>query len=79
LELLGVKMPALVGKTVNQAHFSLPNSTRYVYLNHKAKVVGMIIPTNWKICKQDPAPGAKTPDTVTLTIIKRGETCPVSH
>ena len=74
-----MKMPQVVGKTVNQAHFKLPQSTQYVYLDHKARTVGMIIPTNWWVCKQDPAPGVKDPSDVTLTIHRRGEKCPVSQ
>jgi hypothetical protein len=74
-----MKMPKLVGKTLNHAHFALPNSTRFVVVDHKAKDPGVIWPINWTVCSQNPAPGAKTTGTVTLTVIKREETCSVSH
>lgn len=74
-----MKMPQLVGKTVREAQRALPWTTKIVYVDHKAKDAGMILPANWKICKQEPAPGAKSTGRVVLTVIKLTQTCPVQH
>ncbi len=73
-----MKMPPLVGKTVNHAQFALSGVDKLVVRNHKGRDV-MIWPLNWMVCAQDPAPGVKVTGTVTLTIVKRGEKCSVSH
>ncbi|MEV6608075.1 hypothetical protein [Kutzneria sp. NPDC051319] len=74
-----MKMPNVVGKTVFQAKWILPTFTEYVIVNHKANDPGIIRPSNWKICKQEPAPGTKGVKRVVLTVIRNGETCKVSH
>ena len=74
-----MRMPVLVGKTVNHAHFALPASTKFVIRDHKDRTPGIISPFNWEVCAQAPAPGVKFTGTVTLTVVKRGEKCSVSH
>ena len=68
-----MKMPQVVGKTVNQAQWDLSGFRRIVYVNHKAKDRSVIIPANWWVCKQDPAPGVKITGAATLTVHKHGE------
>jgi beta-lactam-binding protein with PASTA domain len=80
MELLGMKkMPNLVGKSVTHAKLTLPTATQYVFVDHKSRNPGIVFNSNWKICKQEPAAGAQLSGYVVLTVIKRGETCKVSH
>ncbi|EWM09803.1 PASTA domain-containing protein [Kutzneria sp. 744] len=73
-----MKMPNVVGKTVFQAQFKLSALVRIVYVDHKSNDP-VIRASNWKICKQEPAPGTKGVKRVVLTVIRNGETCKVSH
>lgn len=73
------KMPQLVGKTVSYAKWNLPGGTQFVFVDHKSRNPGIVFNSNWKICKQEPAPGTKGVKRVVLTVIRNGETCKVSH
>lgn len=74
-----MKTPAVVGQPVNKAQWNLSGFGRILYVNHKAKAASMIIPRNWWVCKQDPAPGVRAKGPVTLTVHKHGEKCPLSQ
>jgi beta-lactam-binding protein with PASTA domain len=73
------KMPDFVGKTVSHARLNLPMSTQYVFFDHKSRNPGIVFYSGWKICKQEPAAGAQLSGHVVFTVVKRGETCKVSH
>jgi beta-lactam-binding protein with PASTA domain len=73
------KMPNLIGKSVTHAKLTLPTSTQYVFVDHKSRNPGIVFNSNWKICQQEPAAGAQLSGYVVLTVIKRGQTCTVSH
>jgi hypothetical protein len=73
-----MKMPTVVGKSVNHAHFALSGFTKFVVRNHNGRDV-VISPFNWMVCAQDPAPGVKVTGPVTLTVVRRGQKCSVSH
>ncbi|MFC0543103.1 PASTA domain-containing protein [Kutzneria chonburiensis] len=73
------KMPNLVGKSVTHARLKLPLATQYVYVDHKSRKPDITFYSNWMVCKQEPAAGAQMAPYVVLTVIKRGETCKVSH
>ena len=73
------KMPQFVGKTVRHAKLNLPFSTQVVIVDHKSRNPGVVFGGNWKVCKQEPAAGAKIDGYVVLTVVRSGETCTVSH
>lgn len=74
-----MKMPAVVNQTVNDAQWALSGFGRIKYVDHKGRDAGMILPRNWTVCQQQPAPGTRITDGVTLTVLKRGQKCPVNH
>ncbi|MFI9379723.1 hypothetical protein [Kutzneria sp. NPDC052558] len=73
------KMPKVVHKRVSDIQWELPLLTPVKYLDHQGRDAGMILPRNWTVCHQEPAPGTKITGTVTLTVVKHGVKCPVSH
>ena len=73
-------MPALVGGNLQLAQDTLQAAGSYVLDQTDASGLFrvQINDSNWRVCTQDPAPGAVVPtDTmVTLGSVKLSETCP---
>lgn len=72
----GKAMPDFVGKAVTAATGSLPGGTAIRTTDARGSRA-IIIGSNWKICTQNPAPGAAFKGrTVRFTAVKFGERCP---
>ncbi|MBA8925096.1 beta-lactam-binding protein with PASTA domain [Kutzneria viridogrisea] len=70
-------MPDVVGKGLYDAESAVPLGTKIDLVDGLGLGRRVLWPFNWKVCKQDPAPGAALNSgvTVTLTVVKRAETC----
>jgi beta-lactam-binding protein with PASTA domain len=70
-------MPNLVGQTVWDADNTVPLGTRLLLVDGTGQHRKVVWPSNWQVCKQDPAAG--TPLTsataVTLTVVRLEEKC----
>jgi len=73
-------MPNLVGENLQLAQDKLQALGSYLMDQQDAAGLGRIqvLDTNWRVCTQKPAPGAKVPmDTmVVLAAVKLSEQCP---
>jgi hypothetical protein len=72
------KMPGLVGMMDAQDKLQSLGS----YMLDQQDATGLdrmqVLDSNWKVCSQDPAPGARVPSsaTVSLASVKLSESCP---
>ena len=70
-------MPNVVGKTVWDAEKAVPFGTHLAFVDGTGQHRKVVWPSNWQVCKQDPA--AVTPltatTTVTLTVVRLEEKC----
>ncbi|HEV8527722.1 MAG TPA: hypothetical protein VGS60_09260 [Actinomycetes bacterium] len=75
-----VKMPRLVGMVLQDAQDTLQSLGSYVLDQQDATGLDrwQMLDSNWKVCSQDPAPGARVPlsATVSLASVKLSESCP---
>jgi hypothetical protein len=71
-------MPGLVGMMDAQDKLQSLGS----YMLDQQDATGLdrmqVLDSNWKVCSQDPAPGARVPSsaTVSLASVKLSESCP---
>jgi hypothetical protein len=73
----GHPMPHLIGKSLNVAVGSLPSSTSITTRDVSGQDRLIIVQSNWKVCSQDPRPGAQfNGQPVTFGVVKFGESCP---
>ncbi|MET9401528.1 hypothetical protein [Kitasatospora sp. NPDC002965] len=73
----GATMPEFIGKAVSVVHDSLDKATSIVAKDAGPQNRMVLVVSNWKVCSQDPAPGAAlTGQPVTLKAVKFGENCP---
>jgi hypothetical protein len=73
----GTEMPRLTGKSVKVARLSLDTSTSMSVKDASGEDRAILVESNWKVCSQDPKPGAKlTGQPVSLTAVKFEEACP---
>jgi hypothetical protein len=74
------KMPELVGMGLQDAQDKLQSLGSYLLDQQDATGLGrmQILDSNWKVCSQDPGPGAKVPLSamVSLASVKLSESCP---
>jgi len=70
-------MPSVVGKTLWEAEGTVPFGTHLTFVDGTGQHRKVVWPTNWQVCKQDPAAGAPLTSTtaVTLTVVKLQEKC----
>lgn len=70
-------MPAVVGKTLWEAEGAVPLGTHLTLVDGTGQHRKVVWPTNWRVCKQDPAAGAPLTSStaVTLTVVKLQEKC----
>jgi beta-lactam-binding protein with PASTA domain len=72
----GATMPNFKGKSVKVARQALDSSTSLTVNDASGQDRFIIIESNWQVCSQDPAAGAKLDgQPVTLTAVKFGESC----
>jgi hypothetical protein len=75
-----VKMPQLVGMVLQDAQDKLQSMGSYMLDQQDATGLNrmQVLDSNWKVCSQDPAPGARVPlsATVSLASVKLSESCP---
>ncbi|MFE8005315.1 hypothetical protein [Streptomyces sp. NPDC057418] len=70
------KMPNLVGKSVKAARGALDSSTS-ITTTDAVQGRMVLLESNWKVCKQSPAPGAAlNGQPVEFTAVKYEESCP---
>jgi hypothetical protein len=73
-------MPRLVGENLQLAQDKLQALGSYFVDQEDASGLGrlQVNDSNWKVCKQSPAPGRKTPTEtiVILSAVKLSEQCP---
>lgn len=76
-ETLGT-MPNLVGMALGDAEGTVPFGTKINLVDGTGQGRKVVIPFNWKVCRQDPGPGAPLEHStvVTLTVVKKVENCP---
>jgi hypothetical protein len=73
----GNPMPDLIGKSLNVAIASLPSSTSITPRDVSGQHRVIIIASNWKVCSQQPGPGATfSGQPVSFGVVKFGESCP---
>jgi hypothetical protein len=73
----GTQMPELTGKSVKVARLSLDPATSVDVKDASGEDRAILVDSNWKVCGQDPKPGAKlTGQPVSLTAVKFDEPCP---
>jgi len=73
----GVKMPDFHGKAVKAARGALDSSTSITVTDATGDSRMILVESNWKVCTQDPAPGAKlNGQPVEFTAVKFEENCP---
>jgi beta-lactam-binding protein with PASTA domain len=73
----GGKMPNLAGQSVKAARKALDSSTSITVTDATGDSRLIVVESNWKVCTQDPAPGAAlNGQPVEFTAVKYGETCP---
>lgn len=72
----GASMPNLIGKSVAVAEKSLGNDASILFKDATGADRTVLVPSNWQICAQDPAPGKPYNGVpVTLTVAKFTESC----
>ena len=72
----GASMPNLIGKSVAVAEQSLGNNASISFKDATGRDRAVLVPSNWQICAQDPAPGKPFNGVpVTLTVAKFTESC----
>jgi beta-lactam-binding protein with PASTA domain len=70
-------MPDLTGKSLKAAVALLPSSTSISAKDISGQHRLVIIQSNWKVCSQNPKPGAQfNGHPVTFGVVKFGEPCP---
>jgi hypothetical protein len=73
-------MPELVGMVLQDAQDKLQSLGSYMLDQQDATGLDrmQILDSNWKVCSQAPAPGARVPlsATVALASVKLSESCP---
>ena len=73
-------MPDLVGDALQLAQDKLQSLGSYVLDQEDALGLGrlQVLDSNWKVCDQEPPPGAQLSedDTVTLFCVQLEEACP---
>ncbi|MFE6042014.1 PASTA domain-containing protein [Streptomyces sp. NPDC056452] len=75
-EVVGGKMPNLVGKSVKAARGALDSGTS-ITTTDAAQDRMVLLESNWQVCTQSPAPGAALKgQPVTFTAVKYEESCP---
>jgi membrane protein implicated in regulation of membrane protease activity len=75
----GGSMPDLRGYSLAAAGKALPSSTSVTTSDASGRGRAIIVDTHWKICSQSPTPGAPLAgQSVTLRVVKLGESCPGS-
>jgi|GEM_PF-841890 len=73
----GKTMPDFVGKGLAAARDSLPSDASIITKDASGEDRIIIVESDWKVCTQDPAPGAAfTGQPVAFTAVKTDETCP---
>ncbi|HUK67874.1 MAG TPA: hypothetical protein VLW50_03805 [Streptosporangiaceae bacterium] len=73
----GQGMPDFIGKSLNVATSSLPGSTSITSKDVSGRDRLIIVKSNWKVCTQDPRPGAQFyGQPVSLGVVKFGQACP---
>jgi beta-lactam-binding protein with PASTA domain len=73
----GQAMPDLTGKSLKAAVALLPSSTSISAKDISGQHRLVIIQSNWKVCSQNPKPGAQfNGHPVTFGVVKFGEPCP---
>jgi hypothetical protein len=69
-------MPNLLGKSVRVARAALSSNASVVLRDDRGLNRTVIIETNWRVCRQEPAPGQRYAGVpVTLGVVKYGERC----
>ncbi|MET9951806.1 hypothetical protein ABZ135_09700 [Streptomyces sp. NPDC006339] len=73
----GGGMPDLIGGSVAGAYGQLSGSMRFEDISGKGRMVPVqsSAAADWKICTQDPAPGAAVTGTIVLGAVMKNETC----
>lgn len=72
----GGKMPDFKGKSVKAARAALDSSTS-ISVKDATGSRWILVESNWKVCTQDPSPGATLKgQPVVFTAVKYEETCP---
>ncbi len=73
----GATMPNFHGKAVSAARDALPSDTSLTVDDASGQGRIIIIESNWQVCSQTPAAGAKlTGQPVSFKAVKFGESCP---
>jgi beta-lactam-binding protein with PASTA domain len=73
----GQAMPDLTGKSLKAAVALLPSSTSISAKDISGQHRLVIIQSNWKVCSQNPKPGAQfNGHPVTFGVVKFGKPCP---
>lgn len=73
----GKTMPRFIGKGLAAARDSLPSDASITSKDASGRGRIIILESDWKICTQDPKPGAAyTGQPVAFTAVKTDETCP---
>jgi beta-lactam-binding protein with PASTA domain len=73
----GATMPNFAGKSVKAARASLDSSTSITVKDATGDDRFILVESNWKVCTQDPKPGANlNGQPVEFTAVKYEETCP---
>lgn len=73
----GEVMPDFTGKGVKAAREALPGNTSLMVEDASGEDRMVLMESNWTVCGQDPAPGAKLDgQPVTLKAVKAEENCP---
>ncbi len=70
-------MPSVVGGTLWEAEGSVPFGTNLTFVDGTGQHRKVVMPSNWRVCAQNPAAGAPLTSTtaVTLTVVKLHEKC----
>ncbi|MFF9286047.1 hypothetical protein [Streptomyces griseosporeus] len=72
----GTTMPDFKGKSVKVARQALDSSTSITVTDASGEDRMILVESNWQVCSQDPAPGAKLDgQPVAFTAVKFGESC----
>ncbi|GAA3387842.1 hypothetical protein [Streptomyces roseoviridis] len=73
----GGGMPDLIGGSVAGAYAQLSGSMRFEDVSGQGRMVPVrtSAAADWKICTQQPAPGAAVDGTIVLGAVKKNESC----
>lgn len=72
----GTPMPDFSEKGLTTVYSALGDGTTVDVTDASGQGRSVQWPADWKVCDQTPAPGAEVTDHVTVTAVKKTETCP---